>query len=422
MTQISLDLINTETDKAVNTMNLLSGEEIKSISSVASKSNSISDKEINDSYLKGEIRIVTEQARYPLDTIPNLLNSGKYNLNPEYQRRKRWSIQQKSRLIESFIINVPIPPIFLYEVNYAEYEVMDGLQRLTSIKEFYDGDFRLEGLEQWPELNGRTYQKLPEKIREGIDRRYLSSIVLLNETAKTPEQADFLKQVVFGRLNSGGDKLTAQESRNALYSGKFNALCIELSKNDNFRKLYGFTPYEFSNGILINESDLLKDDSYRKMEDVELVLRFFAYRQYQKLSSYNSQEKFLDDFLNQANRFNDNVLAELIVIFEKTVEIIYHVFGESAFYMPDGEREKTTPTKTVYDPLMHSISKVLDKETLILSKSTELRDNKYTDKALLKKPNKERNNDLFDGKYNSKADVEARVNYFDNYIDSILKS
>ena len=174
--------------------------EVKPLEKVNNQS--ISDEKINEKYLKGEIRIITEQARYPLDTISTMLSSGKYELNPEYQRRKRWGIIQQSKLIESFIINVPIPPIFLYEVEYAKYEVMDGLQRLTAIDDFYNCKFSLEGLEEWKELNGKTYDKLPLKIREGIDRRYLSSIVLLNETAKHKEDAEFLKQIVFGRLNS----------------------------------------------------------------------------------------------------------------------------------------------------------------------------------------------------------------------------
>lgn len=115
----------------------------------------ISDEEINKKYLAGEVRIVTEQARYPLDTIMGMIDSGKYELMPSFQRRHRWSTVKKSRLIESFIMNVPIPPIFLYENEYSHYEVMDGLQRMTTIYEFYQDKFALKGLEQWAELNGK---------------------------------------------------------------------------------------------------------------------------------------------------------------------------------------------------------------------------------------------------------------------------
>lgn len=92
---------------------------------------------INEKYNDGEIRIVTEQARYPLDTISEkIVHNPKYQLNPEFQRRHRWSVEKQSLLIESLIINVPIPPIFLYEFEFSQYEVMDGLQRLTAISSF----------------------------------------------------------------------------------------------------------------------------------------------------------------------------------------------------------------------------------------------------------------------------------------------
>ena len=138
------------------------------------------DEEINEKYLRGEVRIVTEQARYPLSTIKDMFNGKDYILTPDFQRRLRWDSVKQSKLIESFIINVPIPPIFLYEKEYSVYEVMDGLQRITAIKEFYEDKYALGGLEIWPELNGKKYSTLPEQVRKGIDRRYISSIILLS--------------------------------------------------------------------------------------------------------------------------------------------------------------------------------------------------------------------------------------------------
>jgi hypothetical protein len=384
----------------------------------------VTDDEINQKYLKGEIRIITEQARYPLDSITGMLSSLKYDLNPEYQRRKRWNHTQQSKLIESFIINVPIPPIFLYEVEFAKYEVMDGLQRLTAIDDFYKGKFALTGLEEWKELNGKKYNDLPNKVREGIDRRYLSSIILLNETAKSKEEADFLKQIVFGRLNSGGDKLTAQETRNALYGGKFNTCCIELSKNSFFRKLWGFQLMEIGpNDEIINEDKLLESgDAYRKMEDVELVLRFFAFRHIEKLNSFKSQERFIDEFLNQANNFTDETINSLKNIFIETVTLTYKIFREDAFYMPAGVRNKTTPTKTIYDPLMQSISKILKRKEDLLAKSEIIKSTKFRDEKQLKIKGRDGDVDLFDGKYNNPTNVQSRIVYFDSFFDTILKS
>lgn len=343
-------------------LNLVSGESfVNYYKSNISEASNNSDAQINEKYATGEIRIITEQARYPLDSIKSMLESGKYNLNPEYQRRKRWSIIQQSKLIESFIINVPIPPIFLYEVEYANYEVMDGLQRLTAISEFYDNKFKLTGLEEWKELNGRSYSDLPKNIKEGIDRRYLSSIVLLNETAKDKEIAESLKQMVFGRLNSGGDKLTPQETRNALYAGKFNDFCIELSKNSTFRTLWNYTLFKYDNGTLTNEDELLFAQSYREMEDVEMILRFFAYRHIEQLSNFKSQEQFLDNYIQTANEYDQKVLDELRIVFTDTMTLVYNIFGESALYMPDSTQKKNTPTKTIYDSMMQSFSKFVNK-------------------------------------------------------------
>ncbi|MBG1265704.1 DUF262 domain-containing protein [Nostoc sp. WHI] len=372
---------------------------------------SLSDDEINEKYKKGEIRIVTEQARYPLDSIETMLDSKKYILNPEYQRRKRWGNTRKSRLIESFIMNVPIPPIFLYEVEYSIYEVMDGLQRLTAIYDFYKGKFDLEGLEYWQELNGRNYTNLPEQIKRGIDRRYLSSIVLLQETAKSTEEADSLKQIVFERLNSGGEKLTPQETRNALGNGKFNQLCIELAKNDSFRKMWKL-PLE-SEG----EERLLESESYRKMEDVELVLRFFAYRHI--ANSKFTVDKFLDSYLKQANNYSDETIKNLGKLFNETINLIYSIFKNSAFIPPKQKRDNKAPLKTIYDPIMQVFANNISYKESFLKHSQSIQKDLYSNKELLL-VKEENNRLLFDGRYNNKKDVEARIKYFQNFLEGYI--
>jgi hypothetical protein len=144
----------------------------------------VSDEELNTRYAKGDIRIVSESARYPLagilsmlqeevetDSRPDSVKEKRYKLDPEYQRRHRWNNQRKSRLIESFLMNIPVPPVFLYERDLARFEVMDGRQRLTALAEYYADEFRLEGLQYWPELNGRTYTQLPSQPACGHNER-----------------------------------------------------------------------------------------------------------------------------------------------------------------------------------------------------------------------------------------------------------
>jgi hypothetical protein len=192
----------------------------------------LTDEEIGHKYAKRELRIVTESNR---EQLPNFVEAmkrpGWMDLRLFYQRRPRWDPVRQSKLIESFIMNVPVPPLFVYESDLAKYEVMDGQQRITAILDFYTNKLELQGLEQWPELNGRIYDTLPPEIKKGIDRRSISYIVLLKESTVSSEDESLLRQEVFERLNTGGISLGAQEVRNALYQGSFNTLLFELVKN-----------------------------------------------------------------------------------------------------------------------------------------------------------------------------------------------
>jgi hypothetical protein len=415
-------------------MVLLAGEKIDFPGKGTQVVQSLTMEDISDKYIRGDVRIVTEQARYPLNTITTMLNSGDYNLNPEFQRRKRWSIPKQSRLIESFIMNVPIPPIFLYEVAYSQYEVMDGLQRLTAINDFYGDKFALSGLEQWPELNGMNYHKLPEQVRRGIDRRYLSSIILLQETARDEMEAIRLKQLVFERINSGGEKLEPQEARNALYNGPLNQLCIKLARTESFCKMWGIpTDPELEKiskseqqSIFLEEDldsefepvDILQSNAmYKKMQDVELVLRFFAYRQLSGIEQGRLQD-FLDIYLKLGNLFSGEVLEKLGELFTETSDFIYKVLGERAFYLLRKRKNNSwqwfeRPTKVLYDPLMYAFSRHLKhKETLIL-KSTEI-ENKLEEFYKLQAT-------TFEGRSTNQQDIFKRMNLLDEFLESFLE-
>jgi hypothetical protein len=363
-------------------MNLFNGEQLVLELDLLNSLTETADDKINEKYVKGEIRIVTEQARYPLNTIASILETSKYKLNPEYQRRHRWSTVQKSRLIESLIMNVPVPAVFLYEYEFSQYEVMDGLQRLTAINEFYKNKFALEGLEKWTELNTRTYSTLPEKVREGIDRRYLSSVILLKETAKNNEEATELKKMVFERLNSGGVKLEPQESRNAIFDGPLNQLCLKLSKNSSLCRLWQIP--EPSAEELAGEGpseERLKDENFRRMEDVELVLRFFAYRQKAQLhKSTVPLATYLDKYLQFGNFLPTEVLLGLENLFNETIALVEEIFGDKAFWMYRERKTKqgsnwfwrSSPSVVIFDPLMAVISHHLNQAQILINNKDKI--------------------------------------------------
>lgn len=392
-------------------VNKFDGETIEIGCSEVQETEIKNDADINEKYLSGEVRIVTEQARYPLDSITNMLSTKKYELRPDFQRRRRWNRSQQSRLIESFIMNIPIPPIFLYEYDYSKYEVMDGLQRLTAIKEYYEGAYPLEGLEYWKELNGRFYNDLPEDVKAGIDRRYLSSVILLKETADTKEKADKLKQLVFDRINSGGAKLEYQESRNALYPGKFMDLAMSLSEDSYFRHIFGI-PTDPSVDTEEESEDLANNKLYKTMGDVELVIRFFATR---FLDSFEgiTLRTFLDKFTDSANKLPDSVLKKYSDLFKKTIKLAFDIYGDFAFRLYKDGKQSVSPVKILYDPVMAVLSQRVDNSVVLLNKKEKIIE--QTKKIMSKKP------ELFNGRNTSKNNIEDRIVVFDEMLKTIEK-
>lgn len=384
-----------------------------------------SDEEINKKYVAGEARVITENGSIKLPLLNGMFKTANYILKPDYQRRLTWNNKKRSKLIESFIMNIPVPPVFLYETEFGVYQVMDGLQRISTIIAFFNNGFKLEGLLEWNELNGRFYDDLPQKIKEGIERRQLSVITLLKESAKNSEQEANMKKMVFERLNTGGVKLEQQEVRNALYPGPFNNMCHELSENEIFRKLWGIEVSNMPNSSQLaniddelEDSDVESDDIaveldgisnksnnklFVRMFDVELVLRFFAMR---NIENYNIQlSKFLDLYLENANKLSESNLEILRQKFITSMEKVNYLFGDKAFcrYVQNGEKSGwTNPQKMIYDPLMLAIESVdIDISNTSIERNITILESMY-----------ENEGNKFNGKKQSKVDIEERVELF----------
>ena len=399
-------------------INYFEGEKIK----IKSKPNKagliVTEEEINNKYLQGKVRIVTEQARYPLNSILQLLKNGDYTLHPEFQRRRRWNRVKQSQLIESFIMNVPIPPIFLYEQDLAKYEVMDGLQRLTAISEFYQDKYKLEGLEFWPELNGYKYSTLPKSVKQGIDRRYLSSIILLHETAEDEDDAKRMKQLVFDRINSGGAKLEYQESRNALYHGDFVIMAEKLARDDVFCSIFDIpcvTDEELQTGEISEE--LAENQMYQKMDDVEMVIRFFAMRYVESYEGLSLKE-FFDKFTEQGNLLPSTVLEEYEKIFLETIRLAYSIYGSDTFclwkqYSKNKEWYLSKqPAKVLYDPIMYVLSQKLNYGArLVQSKDEIIKETEQVVKEM---------NEIFNGRKTTKYDIIKRIDIFESIFNKYL--
>ena len=383
--------------------------------------------DINQKYEKGYSRVVTETGSYKVALIKSIFSQSNYNLKPDYQRRITWDNKKRSKLIESLIINIPIPPIFLYEYDYDKYDVMDGLQRITAIMDFYDNQYRLTGLEEWKELEGKKYKDLPEKIREGIDRRQLQVITLLKESASSIERADRIKRLVFERLNTGGVKLLPQEIRNAIYNGIGNEMCLTLSQNVLFKTLWDIpaessvdeTDYDLQDRIEDEklQKKLERNALYKRMYDVELVLRYFAMRNIEDFDY--SLSDVLDDTLFALNQYSEENIKKLSELFVSTLIKANALFGDKAFRFCVNDNW-SSPARMVYDPMMIVLSQpdIVVGETDV-SANVEQLQNFYSNATYVKEDETEER--VFNGKHQSKDDILRRANALDGFVRSLIK-
>lgn len=287
---------------------------------------------LEEKYRKQMRQIHPQKIELPISTLQAMIKE-QITLNPEFQRRDRWDNKKRSRFVESIIMNVPVPPVFLGEDEYGTYVVLDGRQRLTAIHEFLKNSFALEGLTVWDELNGKRYADLEKSgLNRTLTRRFVPAILLLKESS--PE----VKYDVFDRLNTGGVKANEMEIRNAVFRGKFTALLHEVSKIANFRKLWGIP----EGGKELDENAI-----FSTMDDVEYVLRFFALRD---TSAIEGRFKdYLSLFMkgrNEAYAVDTSLKDSDDALFRRTIETTYKVFGDAAFMrtsVSDGKSRRSAP-------------------------------------------------------------------------------
>lgn len=261
-----------------------------------------------------ERTVKTQSIEYDLETLVKKIDRGVIKLNPDYQRNHRWDDDTSSRLIESLILNIPIPIIYIsqdidvdeeVDDGIARYSVIDGQQRLTSIYKFFKNKYALSGLEALHELNNSLYKDLPPFLIRRLEERTIRSLRI--DSTVDPQ----VKYDIFERLNSGSVKLEPQELRNATCRGPFKDLIKELSKNEIFVEI----------SKLASTSARVK-----KMEDQELVLRLFSlahengYENYKGgIKNFLTQEmkKFNELSMDKINSLKDNFLTTVSMIQEK---------------------------------------------------------------------------------------------------------
>ena len=308
---------------------------------------------IVEKFLQAQNRLVFQSSDLSLDAIANMVKGEAIDIKPKYQRRERWSKDKQSALIESFLLNIPVPPIYLAEDEYGRYSVIDGKQRVTSIYNFILQKERLVNLEKFKEIEGLTFDELPSPLNNALKiRPYIRVITLLKQSDS------LLKYEVFNRLNTGGDKLLSQEIRNAAFEGDLNDLLVKLSENEFFRIQFNID----------TEKKREKSKIYKEMLDVEYVLRFFTLRD--SWDSFNGNMKVaMDNYMEKNYRSKDLDINKLKSIFNHTIELCSTIWGERAFKRPDGRNEII---QGIYDVQTVALSYFLNQEDKILEKSQQI--------------------------------------------------
>jgi Protein of unknown function DUF262 len=247
---------------------------------------------------------------YPVETLISRMDKKLFYI-PPFQRAFVWSQNQCSRFIESLLLGLPVPGIFLFkEAETGKHLVIDGQQRLKSLQAFHTGiiygkEFSLSGIGR--KFCGLTYKTLDEADQSRFNDAVIHATVFKQDL---PEGRINSVYEVFERINTGGIKLSPQEIRSCICHGEFNNYIHQLNNNPLWRELYG--------------------PKSKRLKDIELILRFMAF--YEKGSSYSSPMKhFLNDYMKENRDASKANLYRLGDIFIETVSFITTEIGRRAF-------------------------------------------------------------------------------------------
>ncbi len=246
-------------------------------------------------YNPDDIRV--HQKQFSIKFIEEMIENGDIDFTPDFQRNFVWNSIQKSKLIESLLLRIPLPIFYFAEDKEGRLTIVDGLQRLTTIKEFMNNEFPLNHLEYLSEgVKGKYYKSNPDMKQEGIDAKYYRWFNMSQFAVNVidPSSPYKVKYDIFRRINTGGKPLNNQEIRNCLSSRKLRKLLLEMSGLEEFN--------EATNGSVRG----------KRMADREVALRFIAfYDAYKKDATLKtSYDGYMEYFLDSATEEYANISNE----------------------------------------------------------------------------------------------------------------
>ena len=276
--------------------------------------------------------LIRNETRTVLDVLRRI-RQGRYIMNPDFQRDFVWDDTKQSKLIESVLMRIPLPVLYLAEDQDGNMIVVDGLQRLSTFRRFVDGDLPLR-LVQKPELNGKRFDDLAPRLQNRIEDCNLTLYVI---DAQVPERA---RLDIFERVNSGVP-LTRQQMRNSLYNGPGTRLLRRETETDLFLNATGQS---------------LRRDT---MRDREFVNRFCAFHLFPIEQYKGEMDDFLADALIRMNCMDVQELTELSSRFQTGLRNNSHVFRRHAFRKRQrGQDHRSVINASLWDVMITGLSRV----------------------------------------------------------------
>jgi len=307
---------------------------------------------------------------------------------PGFQRRYVWTNKLASRLIESILLNVPIPPCYLSQNEDFELDVIDGQQRLFSIYRFLNNQFALSGLEVLTDINRSRFHKLPQKLRRKLETHTLRLVAVTNESH--PE----IKFDVFQRLNTNTVPLNAQELRNCVYRGALNELLKDAVTYEPWLQI------------------LKKKKPDKRMRDEELVLRFFAFHIH-GVGSYRTPQKYwLNDAAADGRNYKAKRIAELRTNWQRAIDVALTWFEPLECFRRIPVEKPGAINRALFDLTMFSAANVSKDKARAIRKRVRARYSKLLELDEF--------NDLISRAVDHTKRTKRRFDLWDEHVGKIL--
>jgi len=262
--------------------------------------------------LRSEIDYTTRD--YAIDYLVNQFKEDEFFIPSEYQRNFVWKNDRKCRFVESILLGYPIPFMFFSDNDDGRSEIIDGAQRTSTLEEFLDNSLTLTGLNRLTELNGCTFKQMPVFVQRRFSKTTLRVVFLQEGTTID------VRQEIFNRINTSALEAKPIETRRGSYPGAFMDFLTYCADKPLFKEL---CPVSYN--------------SKQRFEDIELVLRFFAFAN--KYTAFEHRvDEFLDDFMKaNQNDFDKNLFEKE---FDKMLEFVK---GNFEFGFRKSKSSKSVP-------------------------------------------------------------------------------